>query len=357
MEPRIHSISTFSRAQNVWIAALSNASPVEPNDRIMSGLAATNAKPSDVWIPDSTLDAVNLAAQHPDREVVFFAIGFETTAPANAMAVHLAEQRGLENFSVLVSHVLVPRAIDAIVSSPTNRVDGFLAAGHVCSVMGTWQYEPLVARFGIVPEGVDIRPSRATAGDVVIVSGPIGQHGVANMSRREGLEFGTEMTSDSAPLNGLVAAMLDAFRDLHVLRDATRGGVTASLCEIAGAGRVGIEYEESLIPVPDDVAAACSFLGLDAMSIANEDKLVATVPTDALDDVLGAMHAHPLGTDACVIGRVVDDHPGVATTAFGACRVVDVPLGEQLPASADPAAPCDRVGQTHSVGAGRDLAA
>jgi hydrogenase expression/formation protein HypE len=189
------------------------------------------------------------------------------------------------------------------------------------------------AGFGLVPEGVDIRPTRAAAGDVVIVSGPIGQHGVAIMSVREGLEFGTEMTTDSAPLNGLVASMLDAHRDLHVLRDATRGGVTASLCEIAAAGGVGIEYEEVSIPVPDEVAAACSFLGLDPMNIANEGKLVAIVPAAGVDAVMAAMHDHPLGAGACVIGQVVDEHPGVvvAKTAFGARRVVDVPLGEQLP--------------------------
>lgn len=187
--------------------------------------------------------------------------------------------------------------------------------------------------FGLVPEGVDIRPSRAALGDVVIVSGPIGQHGVAIMSVREGLEFGTVLTTDSAPLNGLVAAMLEACRDLHVLRDATRGGVTASLCEIAAAGGVGIEYDEASVPVPSDVAAACSFLGLDPMNIANEGKLVAIVPPDAVDSVMVAMHNHPMGTGACVIGKVVDDHPGVvaARTRFGARRVVDVPLGEQLP--------------------------
>jgi len=103
----------------------------------------------DVRVVYSPLDAVKLAEQHPDRSVVFFAIGFETTAPANAMAVHQAHQRGLTNFSVLVSHVLVPPAIEAIASSPTNRVDGFLAAGHVCSIMGTWQYGPLVERHGV----------------------------------------------------------------------------------------------------------------------------------------------------------------------------------------------------------------
>ncbi len=127
--------------------------------------------------------------------------------------------------------------------------------------------------------------------------------------------------------------MLEAHRDIHVLRDPTRGGVTASLCEIAGAGGVGIEYEESLIPVPVEVAAACAFLGLDPMNIANEGKLVAIVPRDGVDAVLSAMRDHPMGADACVIGRVVDDHPGVvvAQTPFGARRVVDVPVGEQLP--------------------------
>lgn len=189
------------------------------------------------------------------------------------------------------------------------------------------------AGFGLVPEGVDIRPTRARPGDVVIVSGPIGQHGVAILSVREGLEFGTELTTDSAPLNGLVAAMLDAHRDVHVLRDATRGGVAASLCEIATTGGVGIEYDERSVPVPGEVAAACSFLGLDPMNVANEGKLVAIVPEAALDAVMDAMQAHRLGREARVIGRVVEDHPGVVvtTTPFGARRVVDVPLGEQLP--------------------------
>ena len=114
-----------------------------------SDLLRVRSEGGDVRAVYSPLDAVKLAAEHPEREIVFFAVGFETTAPANAMAVHLAEQRGLDNFSVLVSHVLVPPAIEAIASSPGNRIDGFLAAGHVCSVMGTWQYEPLVERFSV----------------------------------------------------------------------------------------------------------------------------------------------------------------------------------------------------------------
>lgn len=189
------------------------------------------------------------------------------------------------------------------------------------------------AGVGLIPDGVDIRPSRATPGDVVIVSGPIGQHGVAVMSMREGLEFGTEIVTDSAPLNGLVAAMLAACRDIHVLRDPTRGGLAASMCEIAASAGVGIEFEETRLPIPAEVAAACSFLGLDAISIANEGKLMAIVPATAVDAVMSAMHAHAHGREACVIGRVSADHPGVvvARTAFGASRVVDLPLGEQLP--------------------------
>jgi hydrogenase expression/formation protein HypE len=189
------------------------------------------------------------------------------------------------------------------------------------------------AGIGVIRDGVDIRPSRATPGDVVIVSGPIGQHGIAVMSHREGLEFGTDLVSDSAALNGLVEVMLDAVPDIHVLRDPTRGGLTATLCEIATAAEVGISYEETAVPVPAGVAAACAFLGLDPMSVANEGRLVAFVAESDVDAVLSAMRAHPLGREACVIARVNDAHPGVVTavTPLGTTRVVDLPLGEQLP--------------------------
>jgi hydrogenase expression/formation protein HypE len=189
------------------------------------------------------------------------------------------------------------------------------------------------AGIGLVPEGVDIRPERATPGDVVIVSGAIGMHGIAVMSVREGLEFGTELRSDTAALNGLVEAMLDAWRDLHVLRDPTRGGLAASLCEIAETAGVGIEFDERSVPVPPEVRAACGFLGLDAIHVANEGKLVAIVPAVAADAVLAAMVATEVGSGATVIGRVTDQHRGivVARTGLGATRVVDRPLGEQLP--------------------------
>jgi hydrogenase expression/formation protein HypE len=189
------------------------------------------------------------------------------------------------------------------------------------------------AGIGTIPDHVDIRPGRVRPGDMVILSGPIGEHGTAVLATREGFEFGTDLRTDSAPLNGLVADMIAVFADVHVLRDATRGGVTAVLCEIAASAHLGVVYDERAVPVPAEVAAACSFLGLDPMHIANEGKLVAFVPPEGVDAVLEAMRRHDLGREACVIGRVVDDHPGVvvAETALGARRVVEVPLGEQLP--------------------------
>ncbi|MDO5502318.1 MAG: hydrogenase expression/formation protein HypE, partial [Actinomycetia bacterium] len=186
---------------------------------------------------------------------------------------------------------------------------------------------------GVVPDGVDIRPSRAAVGDVVIVSGEIGLHGVAVMSRREGLEFGTEVESDSAPLNGLVKALLDGGIDVHTLRDPTRGGVAASTNEIAQAAGVGIELTERSIPIPDQVRDACGLLGLDPLQVANEGKLLAFVPAEQGDAALEILRADPLGERAAVIGRVVDDHPGmvVTRTGLGATRVLGLPLGEQLP--------------------------
>ena len=168
---------------------------------------------------------------------------------------------------------------------------------------------------------------------MVLVSGDIGLHGVAVLSCREGLEFGTTVESDTAPLNGLVAAMLDTGADIHVLRDPTRGGVAAVLNEIARASGVGVELDERAIPVPDAVRDACGLLGLDPLYVANEGKLLAFVPASDADAVLAAMRAHPLGTGATVIGRCVAEHAGmvVARTALGGTRVVDLPVGEQLP--------------------------
>jgi hydrogenase expression/formation protein HypE len=189
------------------------------------------------------------------------------------------------------------------------------------------------AGVGVIPDGVDIRPERAAEGDVVILSGPIGEHGIAVMSRREGLDFGVSVESDSAALNGLVADMVATGADIHVLRDPTRGGLAASLNEIAKASKLGVALVEADIPVPEVVADACGLLGLDPLYVANEGKLVAFVPAADADVVLAAMRAHEHGRHATVIGRCVAAHPGmvVARTGLGAQRVVDLPLGEQLP--------------------------
>lgn len=189
------------------------------------------------------------------------------------------------------------------------------------------------AGIGAIPAGVDINPARATAGDLVILSGPIAVHGIAIMSVRESLEFETEVRSDTAPLNGLVETMLDASKDIHVLRDPTRGGVASALNEIADKARTGIAIEESRILVPDEVRGACEILGLDPLYVANEGKLLAFVPPGAADAVLKAMKKHPLGAEATVIGEVTNDHPGtvIMKSTIGGSRVVDMLSGEQLP--------------------------
>jgi hydrogenase expression/formation protein HypE len=186
---------------------------------------------------------------------------------------------------------------------------------------------------GLVPAGVDVGQMQLQAGDVVLVSGPIGGHGMAIMSVREGLEFESRIESDTAPLHGLVAAMLAASPSIPMLRDPTRGGVAASLNELAIAGGRGIAIDEATIPVAAEVADACEILGLDPLHVASEGRLLAVVPAANADAVLAAMRRHEHGRDAAAIGTVVDDHPGrvVARTALGAARMVPMPLGEQLP--------------------------
>ena len=186
---------------------------------------------------------------------------------------------------------------------------------------------------GIIPDGVNIHPARAMPGDKVIVSGSIAVHGIAIMSVREGLEFETEIASDTAPLNGLVAAMLSACPDIHVLRDPTRGGVSSTLTEIAQTANVGIHLDESKIPIAEEVRGACEILGLDPLYVANEGKLLAIVPAEEAGAVLSVMQAHELGREAAIIGEVVTEHRGFVTmkTRVGGTRVVDMLSGEQLP--------------------------
>jgi hydrogenase expression/formation protein HypE len=186
---------------------------------------------------------------------------------------------------------------------------------------------------GVIPDGVRIGPELAREGDVVIVSGTMGDHGIAVMSVREGLRFKSEIMSDTAPLSGLVEAMLDRTADIHCLRDATRGGLAAVLNELAQASHCGIEFDETKVPVRAPVSAACEMLGLDPLFVANEGKLVAIVQETAAEPCLEVMRNHPRGKEAAIIGRVVREHPEmvVARTSIGGTRVVDLPAGELLP--------------------------
>ena len=186
---------------------------------------------------------------------------------------------------------------------------------------------------GVLPDGLDLGGALARAGDAIIISGSLGDHGVAIMSKRENLSFDAPIESDSAALNGLIAAMLATGADLRCLRDPTRGGLAATLNEIAGQSGVGMMLHEKAIPVKPVVSAACEFLGLDPLYVANEGKLIAICAAADADRLLAAMRAHPLGREAARIGEVIaDDHHFVQlTTAFGGKRIVDWLAGDQLP--------------------------
>jgi hydrogenase expression/formation protein HypE len=191
-----------------------------------------------------------------------------------------------------------------------------------------------VTAIGVVPPRV-VSPSgdRARPGDVVILSGTVGDHGIAILSSREGAAFETSVESDTAPLHALVAAMVDLVPDIHVLRDPTRGGVAATLNEIAQQSGVGIVLEERALPIRGAVSAACELLGLDPLHLANAGKLVAVCgPRDA-KRLLDVMRATPLGAGAAIVGRVAEDaeHKVVLETSFGGKRVVDWAVGEAMP--------------------------
>jgi hydrogenase expression/formation protein HypE len=186
---------------------------------------------------------------------------------------------------------------------------------------------------GVIDDGVRISASAARPGDAIILSGTIGDHGMAVLSQRENLSFEGNIESDTAPLHGLVAAMLEASREIHCLRDPTRGGVATTLNELAAQSNVGMLIDEASIAVTDAVRGACELLGLDPLYVANEGKLVAIVAAEAAEDLVRSMHAHPYGRAARVIGTVVSEHPKMVLmkTGIGGTRVVDVMFGEQLP--------------------------
>lgn len=190
------------------------------------------------------------------------------------------------------------------------------------------------AGIGVVPEGVNISGDRARPGDAVLISGSIGDHGVAVLSQRQGLSFETEIISDSAALHGLVAAMLAVTPDIHCLRDPTRGGLAATLNELARQSNVGMAISEAAVPVKSAVKGACELLGIDPLNVANEGKLVAICAPDAAAALLAAMQDHPLGRAAAIIGEVTEDEQNnfvIMKTVFGGNRVIDWLTGEQLP--------------------------
>ncbi|MBA4312286.1 MAG: hydrogenase expression/formation protein HypE [Chlorobiaceae bacterium] len=186
---------------------------------------------------------------------------------------------------------------------------------------------------GLVPEGVNIDPRRAKSGDDIILSGSIAEHGIAIMSVREGLKFDTPVESDCAALNNLVEIMLEIDQDIHVMRDPTRGGVATVLNEIAQSAKVGILIDEKLIPVREEIKGACELLGLDPLYVANEGKLIAFSDNKQSKKIVEAMKNHRYGKDACIIGKVVDEHPGVVVleSSIQGKRIVDMISGEQLP--------------------------
>jgi hydrogenase expression/formation protein HypE len=211
-----------------------------------------------------------------------------------------------------------------IVTGDTKVVERGKADGVFISTTG----------IGVVPAGLDLSAEKAQPGDRVILSGTIGEHGVAIMSKRQNLSFETEIASDSAALHGLVAVMVEAGGEaIRVMRDPTRGGLGATLNELAQQSGVGIRIAEEAVPVKPEVAAACELLGLDPLYVANEGKLVAVVAPNSADAVLAVMRAHPLGREAAIIGEVVADAQRFVemTTGFGGGRIVDWLSGDQLP--------------------------
>ncbi|HEY7156850.1 MAG TPA: hydrogenase expression/formation protein HypE [Gemmataceae bacterium] len=211
----------------------------------------------------------------------------------------------------------------ALVTGDTKVVDRGKGDGVFITTSG----------IGLVPEGNSLSIHHARPGDCIILSGTLGDHGIAIMSVREGLEFETVLESDTAPLTGLAQAILEACPRTRCMRDPTRGGLSASVNELAIASGVGVVLDEAAIPIRPEVRGACEMLGLDPLYVANEGKLIAVVPPEDAGRVLGALRAQPLGKNAAIIGEVVEEHSGmvILRSLVGGERVVTMLAGEQLP--------------------------
>ena len=189
------------------------------------------------------------------------------------------------------------------------------------------------AGIGTVPAGLNVSGHNARPGDRLILSGTVGDHGIAVLSQREGVNFATELNSDCAPLNGLVVEMLNASDNIHCLRDPTRGGLATTLNEIAEQSSVSLRIDEDKIPVREEVASACEMLGLDPLYVTNEGKLISAVAPEDAEKVLKQMKKHRYGRDAAIIGEVKEENPGrvVMKTGLGTTRIIDMLVGEPLP--------------------------
>lgn len=186
---------------------------------------------------------------------------------------------------------------------------------------------------GLIEPGINISPKNCREGDAVILNGRIAEHGITIMSAREGLEFETTVESDSAPLNNLISDVLNKTKNVHVMRDPTRGGIASALNEIAESSGMGIHIYEDKIPITEEVKGACEILGLDPLYIANEGKVLIFVPGSEAEEVLNVMRKHPLGKESSIIGTVTKNNPGlvIMKTLIGSSRIVDMISGEQLP--------------------------
>ena len=242
------------------------------------------------------------------------------------------------SLSAIIEEGLLFRELEQIVRSIKKAAEeaGVSIIAGDTKVVNRGQADKLfitTSGVGMVPPGVDISGANARAGDKVLLSGTIGDHGIAVMSQREGLKFSMTLKSDCAPLNKLVSQMLEVSSRIHCLRDPTRGGLATTLNELARQSNAGIVIEETKIPAKEEVKAACELLGLDPIYVANEGKLVAIVdPADA-DKILARMKKNRYGRDAAVIGEVTNQHPGkvVMKTRLGPSRIVDMLSGELLP--------------------------
>lgn len=242
------------------------------------------------------------------------------------------------SLSVIIEEGLPLKELDRVVQSikaAADEAEVDIVTGDT-KVVNQGQADRLfinTSGIGTIAEGVDISGANAQIGDRIILSGTIGDHGIAIMSQREGLRFSVPVESDCAPLNKLVAQMLEASQNIHCLRDPTRGGLATTLNELAQQSKVGIVIQEDKIPVKEGVKAACELLGFDPLYVANEGKLVAIVKSDDADRILARARENVYGKDAAIIGEVTSNYPGkvIMKTKLGPSRIVDMLSGELLP--------------------------